>query len=256
MSIFHTAERVSNMDKSDNIIFQRSIFAYYEAAKLVSGQVLEIGTGEGYGLKIISEKADKFITIDKFDQQINSKEFTNVEFVKMNIPPLTGFANDTFDYVISFQVIEHIEDDLAYLKEIQRVLKPGGKFICTTPNITQSLTRNPWHVREYTFTELETLALKAFSSVEKLGVFGNATINDYNEKNKVSIRKITRFDIFNLQYRLPRQLLQIPYDILNRMNRKKLLDNNYSLASQITVNDYSIAPITNEALDLFYIMQK
>ena len=256
MSIFHTAERVSNMDKSDKIIFQRSIFAYYEAAKLVSGQVLEIGTGEGYGLKIISEKADKFITIDKFDQQINSKEFTNVEFVKMNIPPLTGFANDTFDYVISFQVIEHIEDDLAYLKEIQRVLKPGGKFICTTPNITQSLTRNPWHVREYTFTELETLALKAFSSVEKLGVFGNATINDYNEKNKVSIRKITRFDIFNLQYRLPRQLLQIPYDILNRMNRKKLLDNNYSLASQITVNDYSIAPITNEALDLFYIMQK
>lgn len=256
MSIFHTAERVSNMDKSDNIIFQRSLFAYYEAAKLVSGQVLEIGTGEGYGLKIISEKADKFITIDKFDQQINSKEFINVEFVKMNIPPLTGFANDRFDYVISFQVIEHIEDDLAYLKEIQRVLKPGGKFICTTPNITQSLTRNPWHVREYTFAQLETLALKAFSSVEKLGVFGNATINDYNEKNKVSIRKITRFDVFNLQYRLPRQLLQIPYDILNRMNRKKLLENNYNLASQITVNDYSIAPITDEALDLFYIMKK
>ena len=34
--------------------------------------------------------------------------------------------------------------------------------------------------------------------------------------------KITRFDIFNLQYILPRWMLQIPYDILNRLNRKKL----------------------------------
>lgn len=256
MSIFHTAERVSNVDKSDNIIFQRSLFAYYEAAKIVSGQVLEIGTGEGYGLEIISKKADRFVTIDKFDQQVNSKDFPNVEFVKMNIPPLTGFANDTFDYCISFQVIEHIENDLEYLKEIQRVLKPGGKFICTTPNIKQSLTRNPWHVREYTLQELETLALKAFTSVDKRGVFGNATINAYNEKNKAAIRKITRFDFFNLQYRLPRQLLQIPYDILNRMNRKKLLENNFSLASEITINDYSAAPVNDEALDLFYIMQK
>ena len=45
MSLIQTAERVSQKDLSDNFVFQRSILAYYEAAKIVSGNVLEIGTG-------------------------------------------------------------------------------------------------------------------------------------------------------------------------------------------------------------------
>ena len=43
-----TAERVSARDASDNFLFQRSILAYYKAAQIVSGRVLEIGTGMGY----------------------------------------------------------------------------------------------------------------------------------------------------------------------------------------------------------------
>ncbi|MBK6641847.1 MAG: hypothetical protein IPG39_11760 [Bacteroidetes bacterium] len=61
---------------------------------------------------------------------------------------------------------------------------------------------------------------------------------EYYRKNRASVEKITRFDIFNLQYRLPRQLLQIPYDILNRMNRRKLLQSNTSLVSDIKMEDY------------------
>ena len=45
MATIHTAERVSNRDASDNYVFQRSILAYYKAAELVQGDVLEIGTG-------------------------------------------------------------------------------------------------------------------------------------------------------------------------------------------------------------------
>ena len=45
MAKLHTAERVSNRDASDNFVFQRSILAYYKAAEIVSGDVLEIGTG-------------------------------------------------------------------------------------------------------------------------------------------------------------------------------------------------------------------
>ena len=252
-----TAERVSHQDQSDNYVFQRSLLAYVEAAKRISGDVLEIGTGSGYGIDIIAEHADRFLTIDKFESDIDfSKAPDNVEFMQMNVPPLKGIEDNTFDFVISFQVIEHIQDDGRFVNEIHRVLKPGGKFIHTTPNKPMSLTRNPWHIREYTIQELEDLLLRDFQSVEKLGVFGNEKIMDYYKRNKESVRKITRFDILNLQYRLPRQLLQIPFDVLNRMNRRKLLKQNNSLVTGITMEDYYLDQASDPCFDLFYVAQK
>lgn len=250
-----TAERVSATDMSDNYVFQRSLLAYLRAAELVSGDVLEVGAGMGYGIEHIAPKADQYMTIDKFPVDIDPS-WTNVSFQQMEIPPLTGMADNTYDYVVSFQVIEHIEDDSAYTKEIHRVLKPGGKFIVTTPNKKMSITRNPWHVREYTIQELKGLLGKYFTEVEANGVFGNQKIMDYYEKNKASVHKITRFDIFNLQYILPRQVLQIPYDILNRRNRKKLLSENTNLVSDIHYEDYHIAEAEEGCFDLLYVATK
>ena len=222
-----TAERVSQSDTSDNYVYQRSLLAYVEAANLVSGEVLEIGTGSGYGIERLSSKADRFVTLDKFESEAGSnaaKTIENVEFIQMNVPPFTGIPDNQFDFVVSFQVIEHIKKDREFVKEIHRVLKKGGKFILTTPNKKMSLTRNPWHIREYTVSQLVELLKTEFSSVDAKGVFGNEEIQKYYEENKRSVKKITRFDVFNLQYILPRQILQIPYDILNRRNRNKLTD--------------------------------
>jgi SAM-dependent methyltransferase len=256
MKVLQTAERVSAEDPSSNYVFQRSLLAYLKAAEIVSGDVLEVGCGMGYGVQHISPKADKYVTIDKFPTELDFSKFPNVEFRQMTVPPFKGIEDNTFDYVVSFQVIEHIEDDNAFVKEIARVLKPGGKFIVTTPNIKMSITRNPWHVREYTIDQLKTLLRKYFSDVEALGVSGNDKIMEYYEANKKSVAKITRFDIFNLQYRLPRQLLQIPYDILNSMNRKKLHDQNNDLVNAITHEDYKIEPVHDLCFDLLYIAEK
>ena len=255
MKILQTAERVSHEDMSDNYVFQRSLLAYLEAAKMVSGDVLEIGAGEGYGIKHIAPKANKYLTLDKHPVHIDP-EYTNVSFKQMNIPPLVGIEDNSFDFVVSFQVIEHIEADDKYVSEIHRVLRPGGKFILTTPNKKMSITRNPWHVREYTIEELINLLGQSFSKVDAKGVFGNEKIMDYYNKNKASVRKITRFDIFDLQHKLPRQILQIPYDILNRMNRKKLLNQNNNLVSDIHYEDYSISEAKEGCFDLFYVATK
>lgn len=255
-NMLQTAERVSQKDQSDNYVYQRSLLAYLEAAKIVSGNVLEIGTGSGYGVDIIAPSAERFVTIDKFQTEILENAPANVEFLQMNVPPLKDIPTGSFDFVITFQVIEHIQKDTTFLEEIHRVLKTGGKLIVTTPNKKMSITRNPWHVREYTVGELKQLMLRYFKSVEALGVFGNESIMDYYEKNKASVRKITRFDIFNLQYRLPRQLLQIPYDILNRLNRKKLLSDNQGLVTGITHEDYFIKEADDACFDLFYIAEK
>ncbi|RMF78153.1 MAG: class I SAM-dependent methyltransferase [Chloroflexi bacterium] len=44
------------------------------------------------------------------------------------------YADDTFDAVILSEILEHIEDDVAGLREVYRVLKPGGVVAITVPN--------------------------------------------------------------------------------------------------------------------------
>ena len=254
MAKIHTAERVSNRDASDNYVFQRSILAYYKAAELVSGDVLEIGTGMGYGVEVVAPAADKYVTIDK-SCAYNVELPANAEFRQMTVPPL-DFADESFDYVISFQVIEHIKNDKEFVAEVSRVLRKGGKFIVSTPNAPMSLTRNPWHVREYTAEELKKLLSKGFSQIDMMGVSGNEKIMEYYEANRRGVERITRFDILDLQHRLPRWMLQIPYDILNRLNRRRLLDQNNELTSSITMDDYSIEAVTEECFDLYFIAQK
>lgn len=175
-----TAERVSR-DISDNYVFQRSQLAYHEAARRISGDVLEIGTGAGYGIEIVAPHASSFLTLDKIEPAGERPPFPHVEMRQAVVPPL-DLPSGSFDYVISFQVIEHIKHDMELVREVHRVLRPGGKFILTTPNIRMSLTRNPWHVREYNPDQLRNLLGSAFASVEALGVFGNERIMEYYEK--------------------------------------------------------------------------
>ena len=248
-----TAERVSR-DVTDNFVFQRSKLAYVEAAKRVGGRVLEIGTGTGYGIDIIAPNVEHFVTMDKTRSEELGAIPSNVEFVQAVVPPIP-FADESFDCVVSFQVIEHIKRDRELVREVHRVLKRGGKFIVSTPNRPMSLTRNPWHVREYTSEQFREL-LSPFSEVEALGVAGNERVWSYYEKNRESVHRITRFDILRMQWWMPRWVLQIPYDILNRLNRRRLHSENRTLTENIAMEDYSLQSVDNRCFDLFYIATK
>lgn len=254
MSTLKTAERVS-AEASDNFVFQRSLLAYHAAAERISGDVLEIGTGSGYGIEVAAPRARKFVTIDKHAPAPELLTAPNVEFRQCTVPPLP-FADASFDCVITFQVIEHIEQDAQFVREIARVLRPGGLLILTTPNAPMSLTRNPWHVREYTPEQLRELLARDFAQIEMLGVAGNEKVMAYYENNRRSVQRITRWDILGLQHRLPRRLLQIPYDILNRLNRRRLLKADTDLTTSIRMDDYRIIPVGKECFDLFYVAQK
>lgn len=253
-SDIRTAERVSR-DASDNFVFQRSLLAYVAAAERIAGDVLEIGTGTGYGIEIIAPHARRFVTVDKQMPPIEEELPDNVEFLRAKVPPLP-FAGESFDCVISFQVIEHIERDIDFIREIHRVLRPGGRLILTTPNAPMSLTRNPWHVREYRPDELRNLLATCFGQIEALGVTGNDRVMAYYERNRASVARITRWDLLDLQHRLPRRLLQLPYDLLNRRNRRKLLHDAPDETTSIRLEDYRLGPVTEGCFDLFFVARK
>jgi ubiquinone/menaquinone biosynthesis C-methylase UbiE len=255
MSIFkniHTAERATEQAVSDNPVFMRQLFAYEQAAKEINGTVLEIGSGEGYGIKLLAPHSSRYIAIDKF-KPVNSDNFKSVEFIQMEVPWLNGLEDQLFDVVICFQLIEHIQDDKTLLKEIYRVLKPGGKLLLTTPNKTMSLTRNPYHMREYTTEEFRKL-ISFYFQPDKIyfgGVYGDEQIMQYQEKNKASIAKWKKWDIFNLEENLPGKWFQVPYDILNRMNRNKLKGQHDELVSKITTANYYLKEMDGTQLDFY-----
>jgi SAM-dependent methyltransferase len=87
------------------------------------------------------------------------------------------FADASFGVFVSFETIEHVSDDAAYVREARRVLRDGGTFLCSTPNrllvnpgnTIADRPFNPYHLREYSAAELEAVLRIAFGSVEMLG---------------------------------------------------------------------------------------
>ncbi|MEQ9297239.1 MAG: methyltransferase domain-containing protein [Cyclobacteriaceae bacterium] len=254
----YTTEIASDQISSDNPIHQRLLKAYVAVLPYIKGSVLELGCGEGRGVELLMEHADDFTGLDKIQEVIDklSGKYPNAIFRQAVFPPFDDIADNTYDTIVSFQVIEHIQNDKLYLQEIQRVLKPGGKAVLSTPNIKMTLSRNPWHEREYTADELKSLAQKYFSHVDMKGIAGNDKIMQYHDQNRASVRKITKWDIFNLQYRLPAPVLRLPYDILNRLNRNSLEKTADELVASITHEDYLLRDQHEENLDLFCILTK
>ena len=257
MSIY-TTEITSDKILSDNPLHHRLLSAYVFAEKYISGDVLELGCGEGRGIDIVLKKSKSFTAIDKISVVTErlSKKYKNEKFISSSFPPLINIEDNSFDTIVTFQVIEHINNDNLFVEEIYRILRPGGKALITTPNIEMTLTRNPWHIREYTSKQLRDLCKKYFSSVEVNGISGNEKVIKYYNQNLDSVQRFKKLDVFNLEKRLPNFIYKIPYEILNRMNRNNLKKNDDKLVSSITYKDYELVKDSPTNLDLFLVLRK
>ncbi|MGB7208330.1 MAG: class I SAM-dependent methyltransferase [Pyrinomonadaceae bacterium] len=78
----------------------------------------------------------------------------------------SGIPGESFDLAVSVEVLEHVQDDEKFVSEVCRVLKPGGRFIMTTPNGDFVENRNPDHKRHYKKQQLSGLLEKYFTNVE------------------------------------------------------------------------------------------
>jgi hypothetical protein len=65
-----------------------------------------------------------------------------------------------------------------------------------------------------------------------------------------------RFDIFDLQHRLPAWMLRVPYEFLNRFNRNKLMAETGSLAASIDVTDFHVSNEPEKCIDFFFVATK
>jgi SAM-dependent methyltransferase len=168
----------------------------------VDRKVLDVGCNTGYGTRIIAEAAREIFGVDVAARAIeiardSARDLSKEIRFGVADGDVLNFPDAEFDRVVSFQVIEHVEEVGRYLEEIARVLEPGGHAIFTTPNATLRLDpgQRPWnvfHVREYTAEALVQELRRHFDHVQILGLFGEDALQAAEIRRVERSRKMGR----------------------------------------------------------------
>ncbi len=100
--------------------------------------VLDLGCCGGYFSVRFAKLGAKVVGVDMSKNALNAakyyaeKEKVNVNFIYGDATKIK--AKNKFDFILAKDIIEHIPDDVAFLKNLNKYLKPGGKVIITTQN--------------------------------------------------------------------------------------------------------------------------
>jgi ubiquinone/menaquinone biosynthesis C-methylase UbiE len=145
---------------------------------------LSLGTGEGDYDALIAAYCNQLVGCDinkddmEFAKSLN-QDVSNLSYQVENALELT-FPNESFDMVISMEVIEHVGKPWTMMQEIHRVLKPGGKLVMTFPSTKFPITYDPIHRIKSVFSPGKWIRLGAYD-------FGHDYLIDpkeYQEKVK------------------------------------------------------------------------
>jgi len=149
----------------------------FAAPYSVNHRTLDIACGTGYGLAIL-QKRSRWVVGVELDAETARKAHAELGKGSGAVLVADGcclpFANGSFEIITSFETLEHLEHREKFLAELRRVLTPEGLCILSTPNANYTLPvngrpRNPYHVHEYTPSELKAEMRGYFAGVELLG---------------------------------------------------------------------------------------
>ena len=139
--------------------------------------VLDIACGEGFGTALLARSATRVIGIDVDPTAVahaakKYQAFSNTCFVVGDCRAIP--LNDrSVDLIVSFETIEHIAEHDLLLSEFDRVLRPGGAVIVSSPEKKHYGDsrghENPFHVRELTYEAFIALLQKRFQCVRPYG---------------------------------------------------------------------------------------
>jgi SAM-dependent methyltransferase len=101
-------------------------------------EVLNVGSGPFFEFSELAGTRKHFTLCDidpraiQLATELHASQLRGADVITPNAP--LPYASQTFDAVVSMDVVEHILDPLPWLREVLRVLKPGGLLFLTTPN--------------------------------------------------------------------------------------------------------------------------
>jgi SAM-dependent methyltransferase len=132
-------------------------------------RILDVGCGTGANLLMLS-KYGEAEGVDVSEDALAFCRERGLDKVRLGAAEELPYEDNTFDLVTAFDVVEHIDDDLAGLSEMQRVLRPGGRVLVFVPTFMflwglQDDVSN--HRRRYRLPQLRRVLEQAGFEIER-----------------------------------------------------------------------------------------
>ncbi|MEO7270606.1 MAG: glycoside hydrolase family 99-like domain-containing protein [Vicinamibacterales bacterium] len=157
-------------DISGNIRLEH-VHRYLLAGELAAGRrVLDIACGEGYGTALLARTAAYVVGVDLVPAVVaharRRYREPNISFAAGSAAAIP-LADQSIDLVVSFETLEHLEQHEAMMRDVKRILRPGGVLVISSPDRRQYSDlpnyRNPFHARELYREEFERLLQAHFA---------------------------------------------------------------------------------------------
>jgi len=132
-------------------------------------RILDVGCGTGANLLMLSQYGDAE-GVDVSEDALAFCHERGLEKVKLGAAEALPYDDGTFDLVTALDVVEHLDDDLAGLREMRRVLRPGGRVLLFVPTfmflwgLQDDVSH---HRRRYRMPELRRVLEQAGFEVER-----------------------------------------------------------------------------------------
>lgn len=163
-----TGERLIPEGNMQTLTYGEHLSRYMSVMNIVKDKiVLDVACGTGYGSQMIAHQAQSVLGVDRSPEAV---EYARAHYPEKNLTYAVDNAmqlsleDNSFDVVISLETIEHLVEPEEFIKEVKRVLRPGGIFVVSTPNDDEFMDDNEYHVHEFQFSELKDLIGRYFKN--------------------------------------------------------------------------------------------
>lgn len=119
------------------LVFFRD-FAAREKENLKGKIIIDLSAGTGYICKLLEETGATVMGYDLFPEQ---NQFAKTPLQKIDLQQPFPIAPHSADVVICAETIEHLPNQFFLFQEVTKILRPGGRFILTTPNTSSMRSR-------------------------------------------------------------------------------------------------------------------
>ena len=241
--LWDSGERVPA--ESHNTLYLELLSAYEAAKNLIGeGTILDIGCGAGYGSDRLAGAGRLVIGID-YEPAVaraaaGQYRRSGLSFACMDGARL-AIRRQSADLICAFQVIEHLSDQVRFVRDVAATLRPSGVAMLSTPNaLVHRGPRNPFHLHEFTPDELHALLARHFAHVRLAGQTRPAEIYSL----EAACRRVRGWDVLGIKRLVPRRLVSSLVSAVARWN-------GLTPPQQMPLSRFAISADTEHAYSLF-----
>ena len=243
--LWDSGERVPA--ESHNTLYLELLSAYEVAKNLIEGgTVLDIGCGAGYGSDRLARPGRMVIGID-YEPAVARAAAERYRRSGLSFACMDGaqlaIRRQSADLICAFQVIEHLRNQVQFVRDMAATLRPSGVVILSTPNaLVHRGPRNPFHLHEFTPDELHALLAKHFAHIRLVGQFRPPEVYFL----ETACSRVRAWDLLGIKRLVPRWFISGIVSAVARWN-------GLTPPQQMPLSRFAISADTEHAYSLFAV---